>query len=500
MSKASKIWQGVRFAAIGSVSKGLSLLDRDWGKRYLVREISRIPGLPAKVAQLLEMKHGISQRDGLTGVSLPLEWIKETIQREAPDLAAEIAEISEEGLTASLGQVHWVKLKSGQELAVKVQYPGIKEQIEAQLEILLAGLELVPMGRRFGVDIGAYREFLGEFFLQETDYLKEAQAQLRFRNLLQPQGGILVPEVIEKFSSRGILVQSFESARWIDSLVSLPENNRGRVAEALARLILVGGLKMGLVHTDLHSRNWGYNEEKESLVLYDYGATLTLDTDLTAALRHFFYSPDDSPEGCLTRFGDLGFDIAKLSHIAHQLPEVIEILAEPFRHGKTWRASEWHLGQRIEAVLGSEKWWLRVAGPPWFLLLMRGWLGALTAMQRLGVAVDLENILVSEIGAVPQEPSKAGAFGSREQAGQAPSQRCLRVLVKEGNTAVVDLELPLSAVESLEDLVPEGVRERLVELKINLLSIKQKAIASGLEPQELFRANLEKRFYRVWIQ
>jgi len=496
MSKASKAWYGIRFAAIGSLSKGMELFNREWGRQYLVREISRMPGIPAKAAQFLEMKYGHPGWKLHSGIAYPIEWVKERIASEVPALAEEILEISEEGITASLGQVHWAKLISGREVAIKVQYPEVGNQIEEQLDLLLSSLNLVSANRKYGLDTEEYRKFLQEFFQREVNYELEAENQAHFRAGWEPLGGVIVPEVFPTLSNRRILVQSFENAAWLDSLATAPESIRAQAGQSLARLSLLGGMGHCLVHTDMHPRNWGYRTQAGQLVLYDFGATLRLDAGMRRAMQDLFLAPKNSQAGCMDQLGEIGFDAEKLAPIAPQLPAVLHLLGEPFRHQGIWNPSEWKVSERLEALLGGDRWWFRVAGPPWFLFFMRGLFGALEAIERLNVAVDLQKILGEAGLGSPIGQSLEGVFAPVLGA----IARTLRVKVTEGATVVVELELPARAVEDLELVVPSHVLERLEAQGINVFDVKKKALESGLVPQELFQAKHGNRTYRVWIQ
>jgi aarF domain-containing kinase len=86
---------------------------------------------------------------------------------------------------ASIGQVHKAVLKStGQEVAVKVQYPGVANSIDSDLNnlsILLTASRLLPKGLFLDRTIANARTELG----WECDYTREAECQTRFRDLLQ---------------------------------------------------------------------------------------------------------------------------------------------------------------------------------------------------------------------------------------------------------------------------------------------------------------------------
>ena len=72
---------------------------------------------------------------------MPVEWVKQRIGAEVPALAAELDELDPHPSLASLGQVHRARLRSGDEVAIKVRYPGVEDELEAQRALLDAAIK-----------------------------------------------------------------------------------------------------------------------------------------------------------------------------------------------------------------------------------------------------------------------------------------------------------------------------------------------------------------------
>ena len=95
---------------------------------------------------------------------------------------------------ASLGQVHRARLKSGEPVAVKIQYPGIARTIDADFRNLSA--LMLPM--RLGKDwesVKAQFEEVRSMLNQEVDYRQAAASTRLARELFRPEDGIVVPRV-----------------------------------------------------------------------------------------------------------------------------------------------------------------------------------------------------------------------------------------------------------------------------------------------------------------
>ncbi|MDC3029047.1 AarF/UbiB family protein, partial [Prochlorococcus sp. AH-716-P20] len=113
---------------------------------------------------------------------------------------------------ASLGQVHKAVLKNKEIVAVKVQRPGLREQITLDLYIVrnIANWLKNNIGL-IRSDLVALIDELGKRVFEEMDYLNEAENAEKFRNLHLHNSKIAVPKIYKKTTSRRVLTME-----WID--------------------------------------------------------------------------------------------------------------------------------------------------------------------------------------------------------------------------------------------------------------------------------------------
>ena len=105
---------------------------------------------------------------------------------------------------ASIGQVHAAKLKDGRAVAVKIQYPGIADSIDSDLNnlsLLLTASRLLPKGLYLDKTIEVARMELG----WECDYIREAECLRTFGKLLENDEHYTVPKVIDEASGRNVI-------------------------------------------------------------------------------------------------------------------------------------------------------------------------------------------------------------------------------------------------------------------------------------------------------
>ncbi len=106
---------------------------------------------------------------------------------------------------ASLGQAHWATTKSGEKVAVKIQYPAMREAIRSDFTTLrAAGFATRLTGH---LEEAMIRE-VQRGILEETDYVKEARNIDYFRKALAPLGVVRVPTVRHELSSDRVLTMS----------------------------------------------------------------------------------------------------------------------------------------------------------------------------------------------------------------------------------------------------------------------------------------------------
>jgi predicted unusual protein kinase regulating ubiquinone biosynthesis (AarF/ABC1/UbiB family) len=161
--------------------------------------------------------------------------------------------------SASLGQVHRARLRSGRDVVVKVQRPGIREVIRDDMEALgeIASFldDHTDAGRRYG-----FAELLDEFertLRDELDYRREAANLRRMGEIMRPYELLVVPQPVADFSSGRVLTMDFIAGRKITQLGPLAqlELDGKALADQLFRAYLDQILVEGFFHADPHPGN-----------------------------------------------------------------------------------------------------------------------------------------------------------------------------------------------------------------------------------------------------
>lgn len=175
---------------------------------------------------------------------------------------------------ASLGQVHRAILRNGRCVAVKVQRPGIREQIADDLDALDDLAEFVDKHTDAGqrMQFGAMLEEFRRSLTRELDYLQEAQNLTILRRNLAQFDMIVVPEAILDYTTSRVLTMDYISGRKITDLSPLAKlEMRGEeLGEQLFRAYLKQILVDGVFHADPHPGNV-FLTDSHRLALIDVG-------------------------------------------------------------------------------------------------------------------------------------------------------------------------------------------------------------------------------------
>jgi len=163
---------------------------------------------------------------------------------------------------ASLGQVHRARLKSGEEVAVKIQYPGIDETVEqdlGNLKLLLRTLQTVAGDlMRQKIDTKTIYAELEERLREELDYVNEARNIGEFRRLLASEDDILIPRVVKELSSRRVLTMTYIDGYRLSDVFGdhIDAKLRAWVARKYYKLVWRQILELGVLHTDPQPGNY----------------------------------------------------------------------------------------------------------------------------------------------------------------------------------------------------------------------------------------------------
>ena len=258
----------------------------------VTRTMGEMKGAVMKVGQVMSMMTGL----------VPPEMAKQlaALQAEAPPMAYALVEQvfrEEFGETpdrlfrrferepfaaASIGQVHRAELADGRPVAVKVQYPGVREAIRhdlANVGMLIGAAGMVSRG----LDAGPIVEDLKAGITSELDYEREADSQERFGALFDGHAFVRVPRVYRGLSRGRVLTQEYLEGSPIRDALTVPQSQRDRIGEMIFRFAFGSIYRHGLFNGDPHPGNFLLLPDG-TVGFVDYGCVTTFDA---AAIEGF---------------------------------------------------------------------------------------------------------------------------------------------------------------------------------------------------------------------
>ena len=232
------------------------------------------PELSAILARLRDRAHHMppAQLDGVLSREWGRDWRRRFAYFNAEPLAA-----------ASIGQVHRATTHDGRALAVKVQYPGVRESIDADIDNVAALLRvsgLLPADLDLQPLLAEAKRQLHE----EADYRREGALMTRYAALLADDPAFVVPAFDAEMSTDRVLAMSFEEGAALETLVDAPQEERNRVARTLIGLVLRELFGFGLMQTDPNFANYRIRADGR-IVLLDFGATRVVAAATAAGYR-----------------------------------------------------------------------------------------------------------------------------------------------------------------------------------------------------------------------
>ncbi len=291
MRTANRVRTPERAAAAQS-ERTAALVDQ------IVGQLSQMRGAAMKVGQMLSMIEldGVpeDERDQLQGKLAALRddvppvrfaELERLLRKElGGPLTRVFAEFDEQALAAaSIGQVHRARTIAGEEVAVKVQYPGVAEAVETDLRNAML---LVPLVKRLapGLDARALASELRERIAEELDYELEAQNQRRIERLLRGHPFARVPRVHLDLSTRRVLVSEYVQGDRFEEVRRRPEAVRDRYGEIVFRFFFGLLYRDRIALGDPHPGNYLLGSDGR-LCFLDFGLVRNVDRGRIVAER-----------------------------------------------------------------------------------------------------------------------------------------------------------------------------------------------------------------------
>ncbi len=386
--------------------------------KILAENLSQLKGAAMKVGQLLSIDSSDILPPEVTEILGQLQAKSEAI--DFPQIESVLkAELSAEILqqivvdpkafsAASIGQVHRARYKD-QDLALKIQYPGVADTIDSDILILkkTVGLFLTLSQKPMAMD-SLFNE-LGKILRQETDYLREQALMQKYKSFVNSstlKNLCVVPDSYSAITTQKVLAMSFEQGEslktWVESNPSLQA--RQKIGSTMLELYCHEFFQWGLVQTDPNFGNYLVRDNSQ-LVLLDFGATQEFEPEFVDRYRNVLksFATMDDKKILQASFDFQLLDPRESEQTLQNYADFMKLTVEPFApksqpfnfHSDDYMQKTLTLGRRFT---GS----LRYSPPPKHILFLHRKLGGIfNLLRKMQVTLDLTDYWEQMVKAKP---------------------------------------------------------------------------------------------------
>ncbi len=284
----SYLWRALKSPFQSADKKEQGLLDLHLKNALRIVESSQeLRGAFMKLVQMLSMRTDILPSEVVGVLSVvqssvpPMDYalIREQVKKELGKYPEQLFKsfAYDAFAAASLGQVHRARLKSGAEVVVKVQYPGVDKTVTQDLKNMQSLLHVFTLITRDVLrqkfDASELYQEMEERLYEELDYVHEAENIALFQRLFADDEEIVVPQVYPDFSSRRVLTMEFIDGYKLQDIAApgVDKELQDWVVLKYFKITWRQICEFGVLHTDPHPGNYLVTYHPK-LAMLDFGS------------------------------------------------------------------------------------------------------------------------------------------------------------------------------------------------------------------------------------
>lgn len=216
---------------------------------------------------------------------------------------------------ASIGQVHTAFLKNGEKLAIKIQYPGVAQSIDSDLNNIKRIFDYFKIFPK-GLYVNELLKNLGNELKMECNYIEEANKQMAFKELFKDDKFFYIPEVKKDISTNLIIASEFIEGHNVDELDDYPQSVRDKVGSKILELCLRELFEFNFMQTDPNPANFFYDSKKNRINLIDFGAARKFEKSFVDTYMKIVHAAAINDTATLIEYSKrLGFLSGEENHI-----------------------------------------------------------------------------------------------------------------------------------------------------------------------------------------
>ncbi|RBP53354.1 ABC1 kinase family protein [Arenicella xantha] len=404
---AGMLGEGARQLGQGNRPKMSDLLLTPANAKRVAKQLSTMRGAAMKVGQLLSMETSDFLPQELSDIlaqlrdkafTMPKKQLLAALQNAYGDnWQAKFTEFDYQPLAAaSIGQVHRATTLDGDSIVLKVQYPGVAESIDSDVDNIATLLRVTKLLPKH-MDISQLLADAKTQLHEEADYLREAEHLSAFYTLLQDDHDYCVPKLYPELSTKQILAMEYVDGTPIETLGDIDPADVDRLASKLFALTFRELFELRTMQTDANFANYQYQRLPKKIVLLDFGATRSFSKKFTIDYKRLLRAVVSHDEDAILKAADrLGYQ-ASSAPIEYQrfLIALFSVALEPLAHQGLYDFATARLSERLseltDEVYGFKEFWQT---PPTDILYLHRKLGGVFMLAtRLKARVNAHALL-----------------------------------------------------------------------------------------------------------
>ena len=386
----------------------------------LALHLSRMRGAAMKIGQMLSLADAqilppafaealAILRDAAD--TMPESQVRESLVREyGSEWAQNFQEFDFEPIaSASIGQVHMAIAKDGRELALKIQYPGVAESIDSDVDNLATALRAARI-LPGDFEIGPIVEEAKRQLQQEADYEQEADFLERYAACVEGDDRFAVPIVDRELTTPRILAMSRILGVPLEDLSGTdhPQTRRDEMGARLLELLFRELFEFALMQTDPNFSNYLLLPDQQTIGLLDLGSAREIPEEIADHYLDLFRAlRSDEREPLLRCCLEMGYLLEEDSpEQVDRFLEMLTLIFEPFGAEGVYefgRSDYVARAQELGMELVFRHGFLRTP-PPETIFLQRKLDGTLMLCSRIKARVDVSQILDRVLASVAAKP------------------------------------------------------------------------------------------------
>ncbi|HHF3287328.1 AarF/ABC1/UbiB kinase family protein [Vibrio alginolyticus] len=401
------IAEGTKQIAKGNKPKAKDLLLTPQNIARLTDQLAHLRGAAMKLGQMLSMDAGDVLEPELADIlsrlrsnadPMPAKQLNAVMESSlGTNWKAEFLSFNFKPIaSASIGQVHQAYSDAGDNLAVKVQYPGIRKSIDSDVDnvgTLLKVVGLIPES----VDYKGLLEEAKKQLHDEADYAREAQFAIRYHDALKEHPHFVVPKIHTESCSDSVLAMEFIDGSPIEQIEHYDQSTRDFVMHSLLELLFRELFEFKMVQTDPNFANYLYIENTRQIGLLDFGATREYSERFSTGYRQAFASVVNNDEqGLNNALEQIGFFSQTILPDQRQaILDLVKMACEPMLVDEPYDFKASGLAQKLReagTILSMEQEYWHT--PPADALFLHRKIGGMYLLAaRIGAKVNIRQLV-----------------------------------------------------------------------------------------------------------